>query len=1398
MLNVFRLRPARVLVCAVAGVVALSALVARPRAASSSIVISEFRVRGPVGGSDEFVELFNLSAAPVNIGGWTIRASNASGTVGTRLTIAAGTVLSPGCYFLATNSSTSGGPYSGGVAGNQTYGTGITDDGGIAIADAGGTIIDQVGLSSGSAYGEGTRLASLGSSNQNRSYERLPGGVAGAFTDGDNNATDFVLVSPSTPQNLTSACVSTNNPTGAGTATPNPVDQGASTLLTVTVTAGTPAAAITSVITDLTAIGGANIQPLNDAGLNGDVTAGDGVFSFLAPVSAATPIGTVNLPVAIADAAFRSGSTTITLTVQAPPPPPAPFVAIHDIQGPASVSPYVGQRVRTRGVVTARRFNNGFFLQTPDDEADASTATSQGIFVFTSGAPPASATVGTLLDVEGDVAEFRPASDPDSPTFTELANITFTVVAPSVTLPSPMTLTAADMTPTGGIEQLERFEHMRVRVASAVVTAPTTGSISEANATATSNGVFFVTVPPNARPFREPGIQTPTAPPSGAPAGVPVFDANPENLRVDSDGQIGPSGPTRIDVAVGQGLSELVGVLDYSFRAYTVLPDPTALPTVTGTPVLTAVRAPLTHEFTVASANLQRFFDTTNDPGVGDVVLTATAFEVRLDKASRQIREIMQSPDIVGVVEVENLSVLEALAARLNSDTVGAGQPDPGYLAFLEEGNDPGGIDVGFLVKGSRVSVTSVVQEGKDATYIDPNTSNPALLNDRPPLVLRATVGGPGLVPSPITVIINHLRSLNGVDDPLDGARVRAKRLAQAEYLAALVQARQAADPTERIILAGDFNAFAFNDGYADVLGTILGTPAPATEVVLSSVDLVTPDLVRLADLAPLDQRYSYSFEGNAQELDHILSTANLLPWVTDVAWGRNNADFPETMRNLAGTAARVSDHDPMVVFIRQQQDTTTTLSSSTSTAFNGQSLTLTALVQAGTSAVSTGTVTFREGASVLGVVEVQTDGSAIITVTPSLGAHTYTATFDGTTDFAASTATTSVSVVTIAPTANDDSLTVLEGRSATVAVLANDSDDDNGTLTVTAVSTPARGTVTINGDQTLQYTSTSGVFGLDSFTYTVEDGQGGTATATVVVAISRLGRFVALGTEALWLRDRATVITGDVGANQAQRHSRGPRWHDDDMSRDHRVEVVVGEGVQMEEAGSRVVGDTVWLRHRTTVQDVFANELLRRGPFGWFGLPVWGATIVGTVTQPVDLPFVTMPEMPVVDAGITTVTVGRQQTRTLAPGRYGKVVVKARGTLVLSGGLYQVRSIEVEEGGTIRYDAAVDLRVARSLETDKQARIVAKTGSDLSAADLRISVAAPDEDDRRSGHRHDDDDPGPTVVRIGERNVVEANILATGGTVWIRDNTTATGAFLAERVRIGRHVTLQLMSAFR
>ncbi len=896
-------------------VLALALLPGTALATSSTIVISQVYGGGGNSGAtlkNDFIELYNLGGSTVDVSGWSVQYAATTG-VNWQKTNLVGSIA-PGHYYLIKEAAGTGGTVdlpppdaTGTINMSGTAGkVALVNNQTLIVAGTScpsANIVDFVGYGTGTNCFEGT--GPTGSLAATTAALRKNDGC----TETDNNGSDFA-VATANPRNSASPthfCGGPTPPTGVGAASPSAVQPGDTTLLTVTVTPGTnpPSTGIT-VSGDLTSIGGSATQTFFDDGSNGDATAGDNVFSYLAIVSNATTTGNKNIPATIMDAQARTGSASIALSVFL-------SLAIHDIQGPGTTSPYTGAVAQTTGIVTGVK-TNGFFIQTNPGFEDADPNTSEGVFVFTSSAPPATAAVGNAVRVTGTVQEFIPSADPNSPPATEIAGSPSVIVLSSGNpLPTPVTLTAADTDPAGSIEQLEKYEGMRVHVDSLTAVAPTQGTINEANATSVSNGVFYGVITGIARPFREPGVEVPDPLPPGSPCCVPDFDANPERLRVDSDGLIGG---TSLEVSTGAVVTNLTGPLDYAFRTYTILPD--TVPGVSGG--LTAaipVSDPLPGRFRVASFNLERFFDTVDDPGISDVALTATAFANRLNKASLAIRNVLKMPDILGVEELENLTTLQALATKINSDAVAAGQPNPNYAAYLEEGNDIGGIDVGFLVKSTRVNVVDVTQYNKDETYIDPNTGDPALLNDRPSLILRATVQPPVGTPYPITVIVNHLRSLSGVDDPVDGNRVRTKRRAQAESLANLLLTRYPTDPSEHILLVGDFNAFQFNDGYVDTIGTIKGTPTSCDEVVLCSGDLGYPDLVDLVNTVPLPERYSYSFDGNAQVLDHELATQNLLSRFEGLQFARNDADFAESFRNDPNRPERISDHDIPVASFR-------------------------------------------------------------------------------------------------------------------------------------------------------------------------------------------------------------------------------------------------------------------------------------------------------------------------------------------------------------------------------------------------------------------------------------------------------------------------------------------------
>ena len=87
------------------------------------------------------------------------------------------------------------------------------------------------------------------------------------------------------------------------------------------------------------------------------------------------------------------------------------------------------------------------------------------------------------------------------------------------------------------------------------------------------------------------------------------------------------------------------------------------------------------------------------------------------------------------------------------------------------------------------------------------------------------------------------------------------------------------------------------------------------------------------------------------------------------------------------------------------------------------------------------------------------------------------------------------------APTARDDEATGHRNQSLVVDALANDGDLDGDPLEITGVGRPSHGSVRIV-DGRLEYRPRSGFGGTDTFDYSISDGRGGTATATVLVHI--------------------------------------------------------------------------------------------------------------------------------------------------------------------------------------------------------------------------------------------------------------------------------------------------------
>ena len=194
-------------------------------AGAGDLLISEFRVRGPSGANDEFVEIYNPNSSPLTVSpadgsaGYSLVASD--GTA--RFTIPTGTVIPAKGHYLGVNSvaySLASHPAGDGTTatGDATYTTDIPDNAGIALfstaTPANFTLanrIDAVGSTSeaNTLYKEGTGYPALTPFSIDYSFYRsfcpnnvgvfgtalgcTPGG-GGLPKDTNNNSADFVFV----------------------------------------------------------------------------------------------------------------------------------------------------------------------------------------------------------------------------------------------------------------------------------------------------------------------------------------------------------------------------------------------------------------------------------------------------------------------------------------------------------------------------------------------------------------------------------------------------------------------------------------------------------------------------------------------------------------------------------------------------------------------------------------------------------------------------------------------------------------------------------------------------------------------------------------------------------------------------------------------------------------------------------------------------------------------------------------------------------------------------------------------------------------------------------------------------------------------------------------------------
>ncbi|TDC81333.1 ExeM/NucH family extracellular endonuclease [Actinomadura sp. 7K507] len=332
---------------------------------------------------------------------------------------------------------------------------------------------------------------------------------------------------------------------------------------------------------------------------------------------------------------------------------------------------------------------------------------------------------------------------------------------------------------------------------------------------------------------------------------------------------------------IGDSAHGLTGVLGYGFGEYRLQPTRKAH-------FLNTDRRPekprrVGGNVRVASFNTLNWFTTLNERGAD----TAEEQERQLTKLIAALKGL--DADVVGLMEVENNgdTAVKALVDRLNQ-AVGAGTYT--WVKHPYPGTDA--IHVALIYKPGKVTPVGAARSSEDPVF------------DRPPLVQTFR---PASGRTPFTTIVNHFKSkgcggATGPDeDQGDGQGCyNARRVAQAKAIGAI--AGESPGP----LVIGDLNAYAAED--------------PIEVLTDAGLAGQTQRFVRP------DQRYSYVFDGQSGELDHVLAGKSLSRRVTGTTIWHINSDEPvfldyNTEFNppefYRPDAFRSSDHDPVLVGLR-------------------------------------------------------------------------------------------------------------------------------------------------------------------------------------------------------------------------------------------------------------------------------------------------------------------------------------------------------------------------------------------------------------------------------------------------------------------------------------------------